>query len=389
MCTVASCRIRRSNVSSLHTTADATTATMADRFSDLLDQVRAAIDRGRPLCIRGSGSKDWYGEAPEGEPLDTRIHSGIVDYDPSELVITARCGTLLAELEATLAASGQMLACEPPHFGPGATVGGCVATGLSGPRRASAGSVRDFVLGARLINGRSQHLSFGGRVIKNVAGYDVSRLLAGSLGILGVITEVSLKVVPMPVAEATLLFESIDQADAIERLNRWAGQPLPVSASAWHRGRLHVRLSGARAAVEAAQVGLGGTPLDAASASGFWRSLREQADPYFAGTGALWRLSLPSTAPVIDLPGQPRLDTLIEWGGALRWLVTGAAPQVVRDAARSAGGHATLFRPAAGQPRSAPCFAPLDPAIARIHRRLKDEFDPAGIFNRGRLLPGL
>jgi glycolate oxidase FAD binding subunit len=357
---------------------------------DLIAQVQDAAGTGGRLRIRGSGSKDWYGEPwPAGDALpvlDTRAHAGIVDYDPSELVVTARCGTPLAELEATLAASGQMLACEPPRFGAGATVGGCVAAGLSGPRRASAGSVRDFVLGARLVNGRGQHVAFGGQVIKNVAGYDVSRLLAGSLGILGLITEVSLKVVPVPVAEATLRFDGLEQATALERLNRWAGQPLPLSASAWADGTLHVRLSGAEAAVRAARSALGGELLPDTDASSFWAALREQSAPFFSGGAPLWRMSVPSIAPPLALAGQGPGGELLEWGGALRWTRSTLPADVLREAARAAGGHATLFRAAdtlSGR------FAPLDPALLHIHKRLKAEFDPAGVFNPGRLYPGL
>jgi len=391
----------------------------ADGADVLVAQVREACARGQRLRIRGGGTKDWYGEPlAEGSTeaiLDTRVHAGIVEYDPSELVVTARCGTPLAELEATLAASGQMLACEAPHFGPQATIGGCVAAGLSGPRRATSGSVRDFVLGAKLVNGRGQHLSFGGQVIKNVAGYDVSRLLAGSLGILGVITEVSLKVVPAPVAEATLRFEDLPQQEALDRLNRWAGQPLPLSASAWSAGTLHLRLSGAAAAVRAARAALGGEALDPAHASAFWMALREQSAPFFAGDRTLWRLSLPSVAPplqALDAQAGPA-GQLLEWGGALRWLCSGSPATELREAARAAGGHATLFRRARidaridarkdagigdgdatdatgargdGHPG---CFAPLDPALMRIHQRLKAEFDPAGVFNHGRLYPGL
>lgn len=407
---------------------------MADTAAKLVERVRAAFEERSPLRIRGGATKDWYGEPPAtGDAiLDTRQHAGIVDYDPSELVVTARCGTPLRDLESVLAASSQMLACEPPHFGAQATVGGCVAAGLSGPRRASAGSVRDFVLGARLINGRGQHLSFGGQVIKNVAGYDVSRLLAGSLGILGVITEVSLKVVPAPVAEATLRFDGIAEQDALERLNRWAGQAWPVSASAWSGGTLHMRLSGAAAAVRAACSALGGDRLDPVEATALWSALREQSLPFFAGAQPLWRLSLPSTAPPLAVKGADTVDAagddgpLIEWGGALRWLRSAAPALAMREAARAAGGHATLFRRGAatvvapdgagsgarvipdgadgyarvmadsgggdadGRPDGASgCFAPLDPALARIHQRLKAEFDPGGVFNRGRLYPGL
>jgi glycolate oxidase FAD binding subunit len=373
----------------------------ADRAKELVEQVRDTAARGQRLRIRGGGTKDWYGEPPSPQAaetiLDTRVHAGIVEYDPSELVVTVRCGTPLAELEAALAASGQMLACEAPHFGAQATVGGCIAAGLSGPRRATSGSVRDFVLGAKLINGRGQHLSFGGQVIKNVAGYDVSRLLAGSLGILGVITEVSLKVVPVPVAEATLRFDGVPLHEALARLNRWGGQPLPLSASAWSAATLHLRLSGASAAVAAARSALGGELLDPAGATAFWTALREQSAPFFARDAPLWRLSLPSTAP--PLPGfdaQAGPDgLLVEWGGALRWLRCDAPATGLREAARAAGGHATLFRRGSGgadpaRPGSNPgCFAPLDPALLRIHQRLKAEFDPAGVFNRGRLYADL
>jgi glycolate oxidase FAD binding subunit len=343
------------------------------------ERIREAVARRTPLRLRGGGSKDFYGGEPRGELLDTRAHAGVVDYEPTELVLTARAGTPLAELEALLAGRGQMLAFEPPHFGPGATLGGCVAAGLSGPRRAVAGAVRDFVLGARLLDGRGRELGFGGRVMKNVAGYDVSRLLAGSLGTLGLILEVSLKVLPRPPAEATLCLE-LPQARAIEQLNRWAGTPLPVSASAWRDGELWLRLSGAETAVRAAAQTLGGDRLAKDAAAGFWAGVREQTDAFFAGEAPLWRLSLPSSAPPLELPD----EQLIEWGGALRWLRTLAAPATVREAAARAGGHATLFR---GGDKSAGAFAPLAPAAARLHRELKAVFDPAGIFNPGRLYP--
>jgi glycolate oxidase FAD binding subunit len=345
------------------------------------ERIRESAARRAPLRLRGGGSKDFYGGEPRGEILDTRAHAGVVEYEPTELVVTARCGTPLAELEAQLAAGGQMLPFEPPHFGPAATLGGCVAAGLSGPRRAAAGAVRDFVLGARLVDGRGRELAFGGRVMKNVAGYDVSRLLAGSLGVLGLILEVSLKVLPRPSAEATLRLE-LPQAKAIEQLNRWAGTPLPISASAWRDGEVTLRLSGAEPAVRAAAQTLGGEALAEDAAARFWAGVREQTDAFFAGDAPLWRLSLPSSTPPLELPEEP----LIEWGGALRWLRTRAPASAVREAAARAGGHATLFR---GGDRSAGAFAPLAPAAARLHRELKAVFDPAGIFNPGRLYPEL
>ena len=345
----------------------------------MLEEFRARILERRPLRIRGGGSKDFYGRALAGELLDTRAHRGIVDYEPTELVVTARCGTPLAELQATLAERGQMLGFEPPAFGGEATLGGVVAAGLSGPRRASAGAVRDFVLGVQLMDGEGRLLRFGGRVMKNVAGYDVARLQAGSLGTLGLITEVSLKVLPRPAEELTLRFE-LPQPAALARLHGWAARPLPLSGSCWHSGVLLLRLSGARAAVQGAAAGLGGERVAEGEAAVFWEQLREQRHAFFdAAGGPLWRLSVPATTPALALPA----PTLIEWGGALRW-VRGEAD--ARAAAVAAGGHATRFRSGDGDPRRADgVFQPLDPVVLRIHRDLKRAFDPHGVFNPGRL----
>ncbi|NBV15966.1 glycolate oxidase subunit GlcE [Janthinobacterium sp.] len=345
-------------------------------------QIRAASAAGKPLRLRGGGTKDWYGQQLAGEVLDTRAYAGIIDYEPTELVITARCGTPLAEIEAALAARNQMLAFEPPHFGPGATVGGVVACALSGPRRASAGAVRDFVLGAVLMDGHGERLAFGGQVMKNVAGYDVSRLLAGSLGTLGLILEVSLKVLPLPLREATLRLDCAEIA-ALRLLNEWAGKPLPISASCWHDGVLSVRLSGAEAAVSAALQSLGGAVLAPDDAAAFWQSLREQTHAFFAGAGSLWRLSLPPHASAMILKGRQ----LIEWGGAQRWLkldgdADAAGSARIRQAVAAAGGHATLFR---GGDKAVGVFHPLAPAVATIHQRLRQAFDPAGIFNPHRM----
>lgn len=338
------------------------------------EAIRQAAARRRAVRIRGSGSKDFYGGIPRGEVLDTTRYAGIVDYAPEELVITARAGTPLAEIEAALSERGQMLAFEPPHFGPRATLGGCVACGLSGPRRPYAGAVRDFVLGVTLMDGRGDALRFGGQVMKNVAGYDISRLVTGSLGTLGLILEVSLKVLPRPAEEITLQLE-MDEAQAIEAMNRWAGQPLPLSASCWHDQVLTVRLSGAPGAVRAARQRLGGQEL--AAGGEFWRGIREQTANFFRDTRPLWRISLPSTARP-ELPGRQ----LVEWGGALRWLFTDADAATVREAARKAGGHATLFRAAR---KEGAVFQPLPAPLLALHRRIKQAFDPQGIFNPGRL----
>ncbi|OEZ62658.1 glycolate oxidase subunit GlcE [Duganella sp. HH105] len=344
-------------------------------------RIRAATAAGTPLRLRGGGTKDWYGQALQGEVFDTSAYAGIVAYEPTELVITARCGTPLAEIEALLAQHHQMLAFEPPRHGAASTIGGVVASALSGPRRASAGAVRDFVLGAVLMDGHGEALRFGGQVMKNVAGYDVSRLLAGSLGTLGLILEVSLKVLPVPVCEASLRFE-MSEIDALRHLNEWAGQPLPISASCWHQGVLSLRLSGAEAAVVAAQRKLGGALL--ADAAAFWTSLRDQTHGYFDG-GSLWRLSVPPAASAIILRG----EQLIEWGGAQRWLKADAADAAdaeqaaaIRRTVAAAGGHATLFR---GPDKEVGVFHPLAPAVALINQRLKQAFDPAGIFNPGRM----
>jgi glycolate oxidase FAD binding subunit len=346
---------------------------MRDAF---IDRIRAAHDQHTPLVIRGHGSKAFYGNPTAGEVLDTTPLTGVVDYQPGELVLTARAGTPLAEIEALLAEHGQMLPFEPPRFGAAGTLGGAIAAGLSGPRRAYAGAARDFVLGVRLIDGAGQALQFGGRVIKNVAGYDVSRLMAGALGTLGLITEVSLKVLPRPAAEVSLQFEC-DEAAAILAMNRWAGQPLPLSATSWHAGLLTVRLSGAASAVRAAQAKLGGEAPQ--HADGFWQRLRDQATPFFEHR-PLWRLAVKPTTPPLGL-GDAQW---IEWGGAVRWLVSDLPAAALRAAARGCGGHATLFR---GEPLGDGNFTPLAPPLGALHRKLKARFDPHGILNRGRLYP--
>jgi len=359
-----------------------------DALADLIDRVASARASGQPLEIRGGGSKRFYGEAPRGEPLDVTALKGISSYEPTELVVTARAGTPLIDLESTLEQHGQCLPFEPPRFDAGGTVGGMVAAGLAGPARAAVGCVRDHVLGLTLLDGNGEISSFGGQVAKNVAGYDVSRLIVGSWGILGIVCEVSIKVLPIPPAIATVYFEC-PQREALQLLNAWRAKPLPLNASAWHENRLYVRLSGARAAVNAACRELGGTPLAPASALEWWSSVRDQRHDFFSvpadalrGGECLWRLSVPATTAALDVPG----EQFVEWQGALRWLRSAASAADIRALAARAGGHATLVRAA---DKNAGAFAPLNEVLMRIHRNLKQAFDPRHIFNPGRLYAGL
>lgn len=383
---------------------------MSEIIDQLAHSIREAVNHKTCLCVRGGGSKDFYGGPLRGEPLSTAAYRGIVDYEPTELVVVARAGTPLAELESLLREKGQMLAFEPPQFGSApsplappplkgvlygvpqagegeiaaaatsagtGTLGGAIAAGLSGPRRAYAGAARDFVLGVRMLDGKGSDLQFGGRVMKNVAGYDVSRLMAGSMGTLGIILEASLKTLPLPATEFTLRREQT-QAKAIALMNEWASQPLPLSATCHTGNELYVRLSGAAAAVRAAREKLGGEIVD--DGASFWRKLRDQQLDFFTTPEPLWRLSLKSTAPPLNLPGQE----VIEWGGALRWLRTTENMQTIREAAARCGGHATLFR---SSTKTSDVFHPLPPALMKLHRRLRQAFDPAGVFNPGRMYP--
>ena len=344
-------------------------------------RLRASTASKTPVRIRGGGTKDFYGETPLGVVFDTGAYTGIVDYEPTELVITARAGTPLAEIEQAMASRGQMLAFEAPHFASGATLGGAIAAGLSGPRRPYAGAVRDVVLGVRMLDGRGDDLRFGGRVMKNVAGFDVARLMCGALGTLGLLTEISIKCLPLPRCEATRAFElTVDEA--ISRVNEWGRQPLPVSATCFVGGRLWVRLSGAEPAVQAAVSRIGGDAVVAGET--FWPSIRDHTHAFFAevagGGAALWRLSVKSTTPHADLGA----EQLIEWGGALRWLCASPRTDVarLRAWAREHGGHATLFRAA---DKAIGVFDPLPAPLLAIHKRLKAEFDPHRILNPGRM----
>lgn len=344
-----------------------------EREQQFAEQVRKAAETATPLAIRGGGSKAFYGRVCPGEALEVFAHHGVVSYEPTELVITARAGTPLAEIETLLAEHGQMLPFEPPHFAATGTFGGMIAAGLSGPRRAWAGAVRDAVLGVKLLNGKGEVLNFGGQVMKNVAGYDLSRLMAGSLGTLAVILEASVKVLPRPAVELTLAQE-VTPADAATRLIAWGRKPVPLSASLYHDGKLFVRLSGAEQGVAAARAVIGGEAADAS----IWQGVRDQTMPFFQGDAPLWRISLPAAAQALDLPG----DELSEWGGALRWLRSDLSADTIRRRAAALGGHATLFR---GHDGKTEVFHPLPSAMWAMQKRLKAAFDPHGIFNPGRM----
>jgi len=349
-----------------------------DISTQLQQQIIAAHDSDTPLCICGGSSKSFYGRTASGEMLSIGAHQGVINYEPTELVITARAGTPLSVIEEVLQTENQMLAFEPPHYGEGATLGGTIACNLSGPRRAYAGAARDFVLGCKVINGKGEILSFGGEVMKNVAGYDVSRLMCGAMGTLGVLLEVSLKVLPRPEAEATLVLQGTEQA-AQRQMHDWSRYPLPISATCYDGDSLFVRLCGAEAAIKAAGKIIGGDPLPAEKS--LWQKIREQQHAFFRSKRPLWRLSLASDTPLLGVEGK----WLYEWGGALRWLVSEAPAEDIRAAAQAAGGHATLYR---GNDVDE-VFQPLSSSLMAIHRKLKQAFDPKGILNPGRMYPGI
>jgi glycolate oxidase FAD binding subunit len=346
-----------------------------DLTQELQQQVQAAAAGGNPLCIRGGDTKRFYGREPLGEPLEVAGHRGILSYEPSELVITARAGTPLDEIEQALAEQGQLLPFEPPHFGPGSTIGGAVASGLAGPRRPWGGAPRDLLLGVKLLDGRGQILKFGGQVMKNVAGYDLSRLMAGAMGCLGVLLEVSLKVLPSPAQERSLGLE-LAVEPALELMRRLSGEPLPVTAACHLDGRLMLRLAASDALFEETRKRLGAEPM--ADQEGFWQRLRDQALPFFESSGPLWRLSVPPATPPSSLAGA----SLTDWAGAQRWLLTDAPARQIRDYAEAAGGHAVLFR---NGERSGAVFHPLEPGLSALHQRLKQVFDPHSLFNPGRM----
>ncbi len=348
-----------------------------DNTQQLQQQVEQAIASKTQLNICGGNSKSFYGRPASGEELEVSTHSGVVNYEPTELVITARAGTPLAEIEQVLANDNQMLGFEPPRFGESATIGGTIACNLSGPRRAFSGSARDFVLGSTILNGKAEVLHFGGEVMKNVAGYDVSRLMCGAMGTLGVLLEVSIKVLPRPETELTLVHE-LGVNESLHKVHQLARQSLPISATCFDDNNLYIRLSGTDGAVKAARKLVGGEELQGNEQ--YWQQLKEQQLSYFDNVASIWRLSLVSNAPVLDLKGK----TLYEWNGAQRWYVGADKEDSIREQVAQLGGHAVCFRHCDVHQQ---VFHPLDSGLLKLHRQLKQAFDPNSIFNQGRMYP--
>ena len=350
---------------------------MADQIQSLQEQVLQARTNGQTLNIVGGGTKSFMGRAPntDAATLSLAEHTGVVEYHPVELVLTVRAGTRLSEIEAVLAEEGQCLHFEPPRLDYGATIGGTLACNLSGPARPWSGSVRDQVLGLRLLNGQGEHLRFGGQVMKNVAGYDVSRLQAGAMGTLGVMTEISLKVMPKPATTATLVQE-MPLDSAIDYMNRRAGEPKPLTGACWFDGKVYLRLAGARSAVEATAEHWDGEVFEGGNA--LWQQIQDMQHEFFAGDDPLWRFSVKSSAIMPSLDG----PWLVDWAGAQRWYRGQATLRDLEPLALEAGGQVSLFR---GGDRTAEVMHSQPEALKAIQRRIKQSFDPDGLFNPGRL----
>ncbi|MDE0412598.1 MAG: glycolate oxidase subunit GlcE [Gammaproteobacteria bacterium] len=348
---------------------------MTDIRELIASRVKDACEKGCALKIHAGNTKDFYGRNIKGIPLSLSEHTGIVEYEPSELYITARSGTPLKEIEHVIEKEKQILPCEPPHFGAAATVGGMVAAGLSGPRRVSSGAIRDCILGVEIINGKGEYLQFGGKVMKNVAGYDVSRLMCGALGTLGILMSVTLRLLPKPVSEQTLAFP-LNTSEAIQKMNSWTRTPMPITGTFHDSKNLYIRLAGSRSTIEKCAEILGGDMVDRSHA--FWSDVKEQAIDFFMTDKPIWRIQVPPNTTPLKISG----SSLLEWNGALRWYASETEASEIRRITEQAGGHACLFRRRSG---TEDIFHPLSPHLLEIHRRLKRAFDPNGILNPGKI----
>lgn len=357
----------------------------SDISSALQSSVKDAIDKQTPLFIHGGNSKLFYGNSVDAAPLDVSQHTGIISYDPTELCITVRAGTLLSDIEKILQAENQILPFEPPQYTANTTIGGALAAGISGPRRAYSGSVRDAILGVKIINGEGEIVNFGGQVMKNVAGYDLSRMMVRSQGTLGVILEASIRLLPKSKHEVTLSFNG-DQAFALDYFESSRIQQLPITASAWFNEEAYLRLSGSEKSLENTSKdlhhSLDAKPID--NTKEFWADIRDHKHHFFGRTDKpLWRLSLP---PASDVIKQMNDNQFIEWGGAQRWVNTNTPANIIQSSANNRNGYATLFQ---GDIPETPCFPILDKTLMKFHKQLKDNMDPHGIFNPGRMYSGL
>ncbi len=347
---------------------------MHDKRDEITSVIQDAYRQKQALVIKAGDTKNFYGRNIQAKTLSVANHTGILEYEPSELYITVKSGTPLVEIEQTITKENQIIPCESPHFGATATLGGMVASGLAGPRRVSAGAVRDCVLGTEIVNGKGEYLRFGGKVMKNVAGYDVSRLMCGALGTLGVLMCITIRLLPKPLYEHTVVIE-LDSHTAIKKMNQWAATPMPITATFYDGQDLYLRLSGSLSTIEACKKEIGGKTFDQNEL--FWTSVKEQTHEFFQTDLSLWRISVPPATGILNIPG----DNVIEWSGALRWYVSDADEQLIRKEAEQVGGHACLFRGNTTEQR----FHPLSHTSMKIHKNLKKTFDPAGILNPGKM----
>ena len=346
-----------------------------DITAKICDAVSDAYQASQALHIQAGQSKLFYGNEPVGTVLNVSTHKGIIDYEPSELFITARCGTSLHEIESVLAEHNQMLPFEPPAFGSDATIGGTIACGVSGPRRPYAGAARDNVLGTHIVNGKGEYLRFGGQVMKNVAGYDISRLMCGSFGTLGIMLQISLKVIPAQPDEITLSIEC-NEHDAVSRMHEWMQTDLPITGTYFEANHLFVRIAGVEATLHKVKSILGGTQVS--ESEKFWHAVKEQQRDFFKKSDSLWRLVIPSNSPSLAENG----ECTLEWNGGLRWLKTDMNHNDVFSMAENLSGHATLYR---AKNKPANCFQPLSSRVQSLQLNMKKAFDPKGILNPGRM----